>query len=397
MSHMIVDEYQHLFSDSESKDRLRQMLCSTEGIPNVQYLVKNGKVFVFEKLVSLMQNEKSNEPEKARELLPLAWLTPMQAVMDWEVVPYPFEVHGTSNSNSWHLYHPKLDAIIPKKFDTWDQVNEALVILLLGYSVPPDPTELMSNNLFYYEQQAFKSLTDLDVIPADPLAQWDDMTDGINEILPVSQYRPGHPLLTEMIFSEIGSISDQWKGKLEWMYCWVKNNDLAISKITTLPLNKVNEGYGSFGPWNQNEDDKRSIATLRGSYPELNELNDLALYLLFHDFKVSCNNRRGAGAGRDIDFLFYAVGAALEVKDYGTIICDAGKVALYLITEEVDSDKIAMMISEYVVRDKAIRQLSFWRWHISQFLENVSKTEKGCGPAIVAFPDLMRMYSDLSS
>lgn len=112
MSQIVTDELHLMFNDLGIKDNLRKILRAIDGIPSVQYLVKDGKVFVFEKLVSLMVSEKSTEPQKALELLAQAYITPMQAVTDWKIVPYPFEAIG--NGNYWVLHHTKFDAVIPK-------------------------------------------------------------------------------------------------------------------------------------------------------------------------------------------------------------------------------------------------------------------------------------------
>ncbi len=56
----MTDELHLMFSDQVRKDNLRKMLRAIDGIPSVQYLVKNGQVFVFEKLVSLMSSETWN-------------------------------------------------------------------------------------------------------------------------------------------------------------------------------------------------------------------------------------------------------------------------------------------------------------------------------------------------
>lgn len=385
MSQIVTDELHLMFNDLGIKDSLRKILRAIDGIPSVQYLVKDGKVFVFEKLVSLMVSEKSTEPQKALELLAQAYITPMQAVTDWKIVPYPFEVIG--NGNYWVLHHTKFDAVIPKKFDTIGQVQEAMTELLLGRSITPDASELMEPNLFYFEKQIYKSIVSLADIPSDPLAEWDDMTTDSVEMLGVEQYIPGHPLLTEIVFTGIGEVSGKWQGKLDWMHCAAEHDDDAISSISFLSLERLSADYAT--TWVPEEDDKQVIAALRGHYPELSGISDAALYFLYDEFQMACNQVSGAEPIRDIDFLFYATGTALGVDDEGAAVRDAGKIAVYLLSENTPAEALAKKIQDYVARDKSIQQLVLWRWNVSKFLESFSVTEKGAGQPIAVFSDLM--------
>ncbi|WP_445496841.1 hypothetical protein [Photorhabdus sp. SF281] len=372
-----------------AKDSLRKILRSVEGIPAVQYLVKDGKVFVFEKLVALMSQEKSTDPLKALELLEQAYVSPMQAVADWKIVPYPFEVNSNDNGNCGWLHHTKFDAVIPKKFDTLAQLQEAMADLLIGRSITPDALELMDPNLFYFEKQVYKSIVSLADLPTDPLEEWDDMTTDSVEMLAVDQYHPGHPLLTEIVFKGIREVSGKWQGKLDWMHCAAEHDDQAISSISFLPLERLNADYAT--TWVPEEDDKQVIAALRSHYPELSGVSDVALYFLYDEFQMACNQVSGAEPIRDTDFLFYAAGTALGVDDEGTAVRDAGKIVVYLLSENTPADVVAKKIQEYVARDKSIRQLALWRWNVSKFLETFAQIENGAGQPIVVFSDLMKI------
>lgn len=387
MSQIVTDELHSMFNDQASKDNLRMILRAIDGIPGVQYLAKDGKVFVFEKLVSLMSSETSSEPQKALALLEQAYVTPMQAVTDWKIVPYPFEVIG--NGNYWVLHHTKFDAVIPKKFDSLVQLHEAMADLLIGRSITPDASELMEPNLFYFEKQVYKSIVSLADLPTDPLAEWDDMTADSVEMLAVEQYHPGHPLLTEIVFTGIKEVSGKWQGKLDWMHCAAEHDDQAISSISFLPLKRLSAEYAT--TWEPEEDDKQVIAALRGHYPELADVNDVALYFLYDEFQMACNQVSGAEPIRDTDFLFYATGTALGVDDEGTAVRDAGKIAVYLLSENTPAEVLAQNIQEYVARDKSLRQLALWRWNVSKFLENFAQTESGAGQPIAVFSDLMKI------
>lgn len=387
MNQIVTDELHLMFNEQARKDNLRKMLRAIDGIPSVQYLVKNGQVFVFEKLVSLMSCETSPEPQKAMALLEQSYVTPMQAVTDWKIVPYPFEVIG--NGNYWVLHHTKFDAVIPKKFDTLTQLHEAMADILLGRSITPDASELMEPNLFYFEKQVYKSIVSLADLPADPLADWDDMTADSIEMLAVEQYLPGHPLLTEIVFTGIKEVTGKWQGKLDWMHCAAEHDDQAISSISFLPLDRLSADYAT--SWEPEEDDKHVIVALRGHYPELANVSDVALYFLYDEFQMACNQVSGAEPTRDIDFLFYAAGTALGVDDEGIAIRDAGKISVYLLSENTPAEVLAQKIQEYVARDKSLRQLALWRWNVSKFLEGFAQTEKGVGQPIAVFSDMMNI------
>lgn len=173
------------------------------------------------------------------------------------------------------------------------------------------------------------------------------------------------------------------------MHCAAEHDDQAISSISFLPLDRLSADYAT--SWEPEEDDKHVIVALRGHYPELANVSDVALYFLYDEFQMACNQVSGAEPTRDIDFLFYAAGTALGVDDEGIAIRDAGKIAVYLLSENTPAEVLAQKIQEYVARDKSLRQLALWRWNVSKFLEGFALTEKGVGQPIAVFSDMMNI------
>jgi hypothetical protein len=62
---VFLDEFAYYFGCHN--DSLKEVLRKIDGVPNVTYLVKDGHVFVFDKLVQLVEEHRNVQPD-----LPLA-------------------------------------------------------------------------------------------------------------------------------------------------------------------------------------------------------------------------------------------------------------------------------------------------------------------------------------
>lgn len=92
---LFVDEMGSYFGGQN--DHLKEALRVIDGVPNAKYLVRDGLVFVFDKLVQLVkerQSDQSDTPvaELACNLVDEATVSAKEAVEAWGVVPVPYEM-----------------------------------------------------------------------------------------------------------------------------------------------------------------------------------------------------------------------------------------------------------------------------------------------------------------
>lgn len=126
-----LDEF-HNFHMSD--DVLRERLRSIDGIPAVSYQVNGENVFVFEKLVQLVKQNGHNL-ESALALVPKATMTAAEAIEAWSVFPEPYSRETNTIDHSQAIYHPYLNAYLPRKYPDRESCNADAARLLLGNPV----------------------------------------------------------------------------------------------------------------------------------------------------------------------------------------------------------------------------------------------------------------------
>ncbi|MDS0808335.1 hypothetical protein NUV28_36430, partial [Burkholderia cenocepacia] len=136
---VFLDEASFLLN--QQNDPLREALREIEAIPNAKYLVRNGRVFVFEKLVQLVR-ETGAQPKApqladlARSLIEDATVSAEEAVSKWSIVPEPYVVEsvaeGDDATQQFEIRHKPFNAFVPGAFSSREATHATLVKLLLG-------------------------------------------------------------------------------------------------------------------------------------------------------------------------------------------------------------------------------------------------------------------------
>lgn len=200
---IVSDEWGQAFGKSD--DWLREELRSIEGVPTVEYLVEDNKVFVFERLVEQVKgvigSAKEDRIERIKALVPTCWTAPDHAVLGWHIVPRPYEVHRTATDGGaavparwdahgddvdpnevgdFQIVHTAFGAAIPRRFTTRAEVNRALSLLLIGGVVHGEDGCATD---FVYRGQPFRLLApfDVDAIPERPALPMTPSLDVINK------------------------------------------------------------------------------------------------------------------------------------------------------------------------------------------------------------------------
>ncbi len=118
-------------------DSLKEDLRKIDGVPNATYLVKDGEVFVFDKLVQLVEEHRKLQAELpladlARSLIAEATVSAKEAVETWGVVPEPYEM-AEHPASGLMIRHRPLNARLPGVFQSKDgALLDTFASLLLG-------------------------------------------------------------------------------------------------------------------------------------------------------------------------------------------------------------------------------------------------------------------------
>ncbi len=115
---VFLDEFGYYFGGSN--DSLKEDLRKIDGVPNATYLVKDRQVFVFDKLVQLVNEHRKRQSDLplsdlARSLIEEATVSTKEAVETWGVVPEPYEMAENPESGLM-IRHRPFNARLPGTF-----------------------------------------------------------------------------------------------------------------------------------------------------------------------------------------------------------------------------------------------------------------------------------------
>lgn len=331
---LFVDEMGSYFGGQN--DHLKESLREIDGVPNAKYLVRDGLVFVFDKLVQLVkerQRDQSDTPvaELACNLVDEATVSAKEAVEAWGVVPVPYEMKTVAGRDiapletpaiSLLVRHRPFNAHLPGSYQNENDVQAAFVNILVGGIQP-------GSGDFTYRGQPMTLCEPLDLtlLPARPVTR-----EGLEPAswfyteLGSINYEPGFEPVSEVMFNRVKELEADWRddiaraathaqNRVEDM--WAQTADLRIGTLND-PSDEVPE-YGL-----------EDFVELRSYYPELSMLSDGSLYSLFDVFQMECRFINGWSANRDNDFLFYLLGKVVDrendhesAKDVGEWVADA--------------------------------------------------------------------------
>ncbi|TCV62880.1 hypothetical protein [Pseudomonas fluorescens] len=331
---LFVDEMGSYFGGQN--DHLKEALREIDGVPDAKYLVRDGLVFVFDKLVQLVkerQSDQSDMPvaELARNLVDEATVSAKEAVEAWGVVPVPYEMKTVAGrdiapldtqANSLLVRHRPFNAHLPGSYQNENDVQAAFANILVGGIQP-------GSGDFTYRGQPMTLCEPLDLtlLPARPVTR-----EGLEPAswfyteLGNINYEPGFEPVSEVMFNRVKELETDWRDDIARAAThaqnrvddmWTQTADLRIGTLND-PSDEVPE-YGL-----------EDFAELRSYYPELSMLSDGSLYSLFDVFQMECRFINGWSANRDNDFLFYLLGKVVDrendhesAKEVGEWVADA--------------------------------------------------------------------------
>ncbi len=323
---VMMDEFGYYIGQSD--DTLKEELRGIDGIPNATYLVDDNRVFVFGKLVHLVKStagvlELEGEARRCavRDLCAQAWVSPTEAVAEWDVVPVPYEVRV---DGSWRsIVHRPFSARIPQRFATQEALQEALSLLLIGGVVAgeeqPD---------FVYAQQGFKlvesfSADSLPPRPTFPASLDDAASSGGAWRLP-QPFVAGFTPVNQGQYDHIATLATSWRAATRAAQDAVARADGLWGLATAFPLASLNDVHR-----NPEIEIAEDVAALRELYPELTVLSDTELYARFDWYQSECCYINGWDASRDDEFLLYLIGCLAPGELGGDGAKELGSIAAF--------------------------------------------------------------------
>ncbi|AVG43912.1 MULTISPECIES: hypothetical protein [Achromobacter] len=299
---VVLDEMGYYMANHD--DGLIAELRVIDGIPNATYLVKDGRVFVFKKLVQLVKEHRARETtvaleDLARGLVNEAIVPAKEAVESWGVVPNPYEM-VVSPAGALMIRHAAFNARLPGDFHVEGEVRDAFAGLLLG---------IVQSGLgeFVYRGQPMSLCEPLDLalLPPRPTFQCMEEPAGWDfTALGGVTYVAGFEPVSEALFNDVKEREATWSDERARARRYVQAHVATIwAQAATLRLAALDEPTNEVPDYGREE-----FAALRRLYPELTMLSDGTLYAWFDSYQVECCYINGWTPDRDDDFLYYLLG-----------------------------------------------------------------------------------------
>lgn len=325
---LIVDEFSSYFG--AQNDRLKEELRAIEGVPNAAYLVKDGSVFVFDKLVQLVKERQKEQPhaplqemarsltveELALTLIAEATVSAKEAVEAWGVVPVPYQTETLASMDTATLesrasgrliLHRPFNARLPGDYKDEGDVKAAFANLLVGGVLP-------GSGDFAYRGQPMTLLDPLDLalLPARPaIREATEPAGWVYTALGNVEFEAGFEPVSEVMFNAVKETEAKWRGDIAHAAKHAQERAAEVwAQAAGLRLETLNDPTDEVPEYGEEE-----FPQLRAFYPELSMLSDGTLYSLFDVFQMECRFINGWSANRDDDFLFYLLGKVADSKN----------------------------------------------------------------------------------
>lgn len=375
-------------------DPLKKKLREVEGIPKADYVVENERVFVFNVLVERVRELSSQSPlsrtidEIAQQALPNAWVSPIEALSRWGIVPVPYE--KVESQGQLAILHKPFNALLPNRYAEEGDRDRDLAKLLLGQIVegegdfvfagqPMNLRQSLNPNLLP-PRPVFEELDELERFEIEPSFTY----------LSRLTYEPGFDPLSKDWFDCIKNLKYEWisfNDRIKPLIC--SNLQLIWSRTEEIDWTQWNELVTE-------EEVREDLTKLRMSFPELNAMPDGALYGLFDKYQLDCWNFKRWSVYREEGFFFFLLGQlSVSRSTDGKEAFDAGEFVGYELLRGQSLSESIEAGKAWLVYDKAIDSLAHKVSEIIEFLCNRPDVRKG--KPIVVFQDWFALARKIRS
>ncbi len=396
---MIVDEAWKLLNNND--DALKERLRSIEGIPDASYKVKDGHVFVFDKLLQMVKQkikdgQLRDSDLSSGEILELskgAWISAEEAIATWGVIPRSYQTE--QHDGEYTIHHSHLFSAIPQKYTTLAELNVALTKLLVGdtleaqgkadFSYKGQPLQLKKSfDLKSLPEKPVFDIANLPISPTDQLFSSSNFFD--------AEYIEGFSIFSREDFQTLISLASEWRE--------IKNkisNAISMNNIWAMAINYnlsiLNAQVKHDAKLDTEE--KYNVGILRQLYPELTTLSDTALFMQYDCFESYLRYTETCSCcwspEREDDFLFHLIGQLGSTSELeATKARDLGMYMLFQGQEGIPEDTAIQTGLNALEYGSALTTMEWEIACIMRYLANDSKVERLQGHNIVTLHDTSR-------
>lgn len=381
---VVLDEFGYYFGGQN--DSLKEELRKIEGVPNATYLVKAGQVFVFDKLVKLVnehQKRQSDVPlaDLAGSLIAEATVSAKEAVETWDIVPEPYEM-VENPASSLIIRHRPFNARLPGIFQSKREVQDAFASLLLG-------SIQSGNGDFAYRGQPMTLCDPLDthLLPLQPAIQHVEDPEQLGyAALRSITYESGFKPVSEALFDDVKEREATWKSDSTRAARYAQAHVADIwARTGTLRLETLDDPTDEVPEYGQED-----FAELRPLYPELSMLSDGSLYAWFNVYQSECCYINGWTANRDDDFLFYLIGKVAGRQHEQDTAKGVGQWTAHALLRGDSLDNALAFGRAAALYDSAISRLARRIADAMRFVAEDKKASDLRGPTVTTVMDCYR-------
>lgn len=381
---MFIDEAGCLLGNKD--DQLKEDLREIEGVPNATYLVKDGQVFVFDKLVLKVKEHSKLNPDVpladlARNLVPFATVSAKEAVDQWGIIPAPYEM-VENPAGGFSVRHRPFNARLPGVFQTKNDVQDAFARLLIGGIEA-------GNGDFTYKSQPMSLCAPLDLarLPPRPAIHREvGPAKDVYAVLANVGYEAGFAPLSEELFAHVKSLEESWKEDSARAVRYAQNRAAELWQQTGVLRLETLNGADDEVPDHSEQD----FAELRLLYPELSMLSDGSLFAWFDYYQMESCYINGWTPSRDDDFLFYLLGKVAGREYERDSVKEIGEWAAYALLRGDSFDAALDFSRAAALYDSAIDKLA---WRVADAIRYLVEDKKAIelhGRPIRTFADMFR-------
>ncbi|MDD3465558.1 MAG: hypothetical protein PHE67_00295 [Campylobacterales bacterium] len=385
MKTAIMDEAHLLFDNVFGGDNIKEMLRATEGIPNATYKVlSSNRVFVFKKLLSSIKKEsividtQEASDSLVSRLEPLAIATPIEAVADWGVIPQFLEVKAADGG--FVIFHRYFNSRIPVLFADKNELNTALVTILLGGVIPSQghKPDFVHNG----QEYVFEGSLSIPSTVTRP-----------NINFPLSKgcltldvrYVDGFPLINKELYDKAITEATKWKNDL------IALKENAGERVGELWAMASDFGFDVLNNSSDrlfDNEDKKFAKQLRKLYPELSMIQDASLKNLYESYYIDDNYCSCDEPYRSNTFIFYLLGRLRSDKN-GDAKAN-GKIIGYSLLDGSTMEDAFVFLDSVLRYDDENSKVFNTIFDIMRFLAAESSFNVDTGAAITTLSDMSR-------
>lgn len=404
---VITDEASLYFGNQD--DTLRQELRAIEGVPDRTYLVEDQNVFVFEKLVSLVKDNGDSvrvdgalNSSSVIELLTSCWMTPIEAVTDWGIVPVPFKVIKPEDSFTdvgftldYAVVHGPFNSLVPVRISSQSDVNETLAKLLVGEIVQSNGNFsyngeiVQSSGDFNYEGQPYWlrskfDLTALPLQPSLPRGAEEPLDQYVSNRLAKFGFSTGFEPVSSELYAAIVALESAWRvSTVSAKRFGIANFAMLKENISKPPFAILND------PSDENSDYLMDeAAELVSLYPELSTIKSSTLVSYYSRYQQDYRYMGSWSPSREMEFVYYVLGLLVDPELSAFEAIPAGEIAASLLAHGDDWDHVKNTTVEWLAFDSAVSDLVYRVNMAINFVKSAKETGVLQGAMVQTTQDL---------